>query len=465
MSRGISDDDYDLAKKIVALGPPVAIPFLYFILSFAYIDGKVDDGVVDKLDDIWGLDIMDNFVICPDDVDVYGSCDVSTPENPLSGLEAVEINVAGTAYEGRSDRIESVMVGDRLKLVHESDNEFDQNAIDVRNKEGSLGHLPDIIAQDVAPLLDSGVSCDAIVTKVVPLSARSARAKKAILKIRLEYNGTSKADSVSKTEQEKLTEEDKERRRKEIERREKEKEAKRKEKEEQKARREEERRQYEMDFEQWEKACEVIKVKRSDCIDVRLAEKKAALESKAKARRDSAVSKAEADLKEQEDIIANAESVLSSLGFFKFGDKRKQKEIIKQARIRIADDKNEITSAENEYSSSMSSLESDVRKKERSIRSSVEKEFPLPAEPKRPSFIRKSKTKRKPVMTADENYKKAILKTIGPGERYTVIELRNFVPEIADLTGQKVSALLNQMVNSGLLRKTEERGKLYYSLV
>lgn len=99
-----------------------------------------------------------------------------------------EIELSGTQYEGRSERIERVKVGDKLKLVREPDNPYDKNAIDVQNSAGSLGHLPAHIAEMLAPLLDSGlVACEATAVEVLPLSQRGGRAKKAILKVRLKY--------------------------------------------------------------------------------------------------------------------------------------------------------------------------------------------------------------------------------------------------------------------------------------
>lgn len=99
-----------------------------------------------------------------------------------------EIEVSGTQYEGRSERIEKVKLGDKLELVREPNNIYDNNAILLQNKYGSLGHLPSYIAEILAPLLDrEEVICTAIVSEVVPLSKRSGRSRKAILKVRLSY--------------------------------------------------------------------------------------------------------------------------------------------------------------------------------------------------------------------------------------------------------------------------------------
>ncbi len=98
-----------------------------------------------------------------------------------------EIEISGTQFEGRSARIENVQIGDKLELVRESNNAYDKNAVDVRNAAGSLGHLPAYIVEKLAPLMDAGmVTCTATVSNVLPLSKRGSRAKKAILKVRLQ---------------------------------------------------------------------------------------------------------------------------------------------------------------------------------------------------------------------------------------------------------------------------------------
>ena len=105
--------------------------------------------------------------------------------------EYSEIEVSGTQYEGRSDRIEKVQVGDKLELVREPDNAYDKNAISIQNDEGPLGYLPQYIVESLSPLMDAGmVTCTATVSEVVPLSRRSKRARKAILKVRLNYTLT-----------------------------------------------------------------------------------------------------------------------------------------------------------------------------------------------------------------------------------------------------------------------------------
>ena len=48
---------------------------------------------------------------------------------------------------------------------------------------------------------------------------------------------------------------------------------------------------------------------------------------------------------------------------------------------------------------------------------------------------------------------------------WTVSELLKAVPDCADLTNQRMSALVRQMKDEGLVKRTEDKRKAYFSLV
>ena len=102
-----------------------------------------------------------------------------------------EMEVQGTAYEGRSDRIEYLKVGDAVQLVREPANAYNTLNISVRNKNGeSLGNLEKEFCDAFAPLIDEGILKfrEASVLSVEPLSKRGPRAKKAYLHISFAFD-------------------------------------------------------------------------------------------------------------------------------------------------------------------------------------------------------------------------------------------------------------------------------------
>ena len=80
---------------------------------------------------------------------------------------------------------------------------------------------------------------------------------------------------------------------------------------------------------------------------------------------------------------------------------------------------------------------------------------------------KKNSGDKKPTATqvANEALKTAIFEGMEPNRLYTVTEVIKEVPACAGLTNQKVSPLMNQMVESGLLTKTVEKRRSYFKVV
>ena len=81
------------------------------------------------------------------------------------------------------------------------------------------------------------------------------------------------------------------------------------------------------------------------------------------------------------------------------------------------------------------------------------------------SIAKKNSAERKPTATQKENegYKTAILEFMEVGKKYTITDLMKEVVELADLSNQRVSALVRQLKDEGLVERTEEKRKAYFS--
>jgi hypothetical protein len=79
-------------------------------------------------------------------------------------------------------------------------------------------------------------------------------------------------------------------------------------------------------------------------------------------------------------------------------------------------------------------------------------------------LAKKSSGERKPTATQKENvgFKEAILNGLGDGA-YTVTDIMKSVDEVSNLSNQRVSALVRQMVTDGLLVRKEIKRKAYFS--
>ena len=108
--------------------------------------------------------------------------------NPQTGEILIRFEVAGTRYEGRTEQIEKVCIGDSTLIVRDNENPYNSNNFTIlTSKRKNLGNMPARLCNVIAPLYDSGhlsiISSN--VSFVEPISKRSRHAKQAILFIQL----------------------------------------------------------------------------------------------------------------------------------------------------------------------------------------------------------------------------------------------------------------------------------------
>ena len=82
-------------------------------------------------------------------------------------------------------------------------------------------------------------------------------------------------------------------------------------------------------------------------------------------------------------------------------------------------------------------------------------------------LAKKNSADKKPTaqQTANEGIKTAIVEGMEPNRLYTITEIIKEIPECADMTNQRVSALVRQLVDAGNVKRTEDKRKAYYSLI
>ena len=82
-------------------------------------------------------------------------------------------------------------------------------------------------------------------------------------------------------------------------------------------------------------------------------------------------------------------------------------------------------------------------------------------------LAKKNSADRKPNAKQNENeeLKFAILVGMEDGEFYTVTELMKSIPEIAELTNQRVSALVRQLKNENKVTREEINHKAYFKKI
>ena len=111
----------------------------------------------------------------------------------------------GTRYDGRTEQIEKVKVGDAIRITRDRENAFNPNNFLLLTEKGKdVGNMPAEICNAVAPLYDEGslVIESAKVSFVEPISARSRHAKQAILFVEMHAKLTAPEETPADTEPE-----------------------------------------------------------------------------------------------------------------------------------------------------------------------------------------------------------------------------------------------------------------------
>lgn len=81
-------------------------------------------------------------------------------------------------------------------------------------------------------------------------------------------------------------------------------------------------------------------------------------------------------------------------------------------------------------------------------------------------LAKKNSAEKKPtaVQVANEGIKGDIVAGMENGKKYTITDLMKSIPACAELSNQRVSALVRQLVTDGVIVRTEEKRKAYFSL-
>ena len=82
-------------------------------------------------------------------------------------------------------------------------------------------------------------------------------------------------------------------------------------------------------------------------------------------------------------------------------------------------------------------------------------------------LAKKNSADKKPTaqQVANEGIKQAILDGMEDNRLYTITEIQKSIPACADLSNQRISAIVRQMVTDGHIARTEDKRKAYFSKI
>lgn len=385
----------------------------------------------------------------------------------------------GTQYEGRVERCEHIRIGDELQLRRVRNNPSDENAIEFLHRGGSVGLMSRYQSSLLAPLMDLDlVEVKARVKSCLPKSQRGPRARNAEVGYTLvitEKKRETPEEREARLEKERAEAEVRRRAEEEARQRAAEEEERRKAEEERQRvleaqRKEEARSRYRAEKAAWEAQRDAIDAQRQARLAQQMVEERQRMESQLSAKRDEAVRAAEAELEKQSARKRDAESTLAGLGLFSFGAKKAQRQAVEEAERLIGEAKAKKARAEDEYRKNRDSLERELASRERSVRAAIEAELPIPEAPKDPDAeAPKPKSAASPapapapakpaqparpmtqVEMENERLKQAILQVLAKADE--PLGVFDITRSGLDMSGQKCSALMSQLVREGRAEK------------
>ena len=124
--------------------------------------------------------------------------------------------------------------------------------------------------------------------------------------------------------------------------------------------------------------------------------------------------------------------------------------------VKIEQANAKIKAAKELYDSEIADALQKAQSQKATIAEQVEKEYTLPARPKLPRIDG--------ITNQNDFYKKAMIDGMVRNKLYTPVELIESIPELADLTPQRVSAYLRQLVEDYQVERIEEKRKAFFRL-
>ena len=152
--------------------------------------------------------------------------------------------------------------------------------------------------------------------------------------------------------------------------------------------------------------------------------------------------------KNAEQALNDAQEKLANAGFFAFSAKKEAKAQVAESRQAIADVEKSLETAEKEYANKEKKVQMLLGKRKKELEKKIKEKYPVPPKPQKPQNLTMSSA----VYETNWALKEAILASMKPGELYTIAEIIQNCPEACDLTNQRVSVIVRQLIPSHIER-------------
>lgn len=224
---------------------------------------------------------------------------------------------------------------------------------------------------------------------------------------------------------------------------------------------------YEIQMAEWKSKREEIIKKRNAKVQERLAQEEKRLIAEETARGNRAIERLEEEVRRLEENVKASERLLASLGILKFREKKEQKAAIEIANRRLAETHAALSLEKHRLDRLIGNAGDAARRESSSFRAEAEKEFPIPPKPEKPEAVKKREAEKKRKENEPPTYeeqKERIVKCLRKMGSATLDELVENDSRLRKLTPMKLRPALNELVETGIVSRGENRGKVIFSL-
>ena len=216
---------------------------------------------------------------------------------------------------------------------------------------------------------------------------------------------------------------------------------------------------YEQEHKEWAKKKESILRERSRMLQAEMDRERSRLQRQTNDAYEQTRGKLRRELDDCTARKTSAEARLASLGFFAFGEKSEAKKTIQTMIAQIASLESELAANESWYQNEKRENDRKLREAQRKTEARLEKEHPIPAEPRKPAAVPTTAQQ-----VASWGVMQAILDFMEPGKLYTITDILTGCPACMDMTNLRVSAMIRQMIPQNIER-IEEKRKAYFRMI
>ena len=230
--------------------------------------------------------------------------------------------------------------------------------------------------------------------------------------------------------------------------------------------------EYETAHREWEAECRRIEGQRQSHIADQKAKRRNELEAAAEktcADKLAALDETEKKLKAE---LAETESALASLGFFKFGEKKAAKEKIERLNSALSKASSDRAAAEQAKTAAIAAIDRTLSSEKDAMTRRAESAYPKPKEPQKPASILEDEAAKEkerfagmtPAQQKNEMLKDAIVAYLRDSEPMTISDMIESIPELWGESNQSVSALCRALTLSGKIEKYIDKRRTYFRI-